>query len=96
MTGWNRPFEDPVVLPNGKPLTTLKDAARYIQKLPKAEHDKLHWQTAIECLIMAAENRGPLLHARIGMLKALGRGKAATGYTSERPSTPAKKWSRRR
>ena len=45
--GWDRPFEDPNVLPNGRELITLKNAADYIMKLPKAEqkHDK--WQTAI-------------------------------------------------
>jgi hypothetical protein len=68
MSGWDRKFEDPVVTPNGKALATLRDAAKYIQKLPKAEHDKAHWQTAGECLIAAAEGRGPLLHARSGML----------------------------
>jgi hypothetical protein len=31
------------------------------------------WQAAIEALLMAAEDRGPLLHARIGMLRALNR-----------------------
>jgi hypothetical protein len=31
------------------------------------------WQTATEALIMAAEGRGPLLHARVGMLRALNR-----------------------
>jgi hypothetical protein len=31
------------------------------------------WQAATEALIMAAEGRGPLMHARIGMLRALNR-----------------------
>jgi hypothetical protein len=31
------------------------------------------WQAAIEALIMAAEGRGPLMHARVGMLRALNR-----------------------
>jgi hypothetical protein len=52
---------------------TLRDAADYIMKLPKAEQNLEAWQTAVEVLIMAAENRGPLLHARIGMLRALNR-----------------------
>jgi hypothetical protein len=64
--GWDRPFEDPVVAPDGKPLKTLRDAAKYIQKSPKAEHDKQYWLTAGEALIMAAEGKGPLLHARAG------------------------------
>jgi hypothetical protein len=42
-------------------------------KLPKAEQDLPEWQTAIEALIMAAEGRGPLLHARVGVLRALNR-----------------------
>jgi hypothetical protein len=42
-------------------------------KLPKAEQNHAAWQTAVEALIMAAEGRGPLMHARIGMLRALNR-----------------------
>jgi hypothetical protein len=42
-------------------------------KLPKAEQKLEEWQTATEVLIMAAEGRGPLMHARIGMLQALHR-----------------------
>jgi len=35
--GWSREFDDPIPLPNGRQLVTLKDAADYIMKLPKAE-----------------------------------------------------------
>jgi hypothetical protein len=52
---------------------TLRDAADYIMKLPKAEQNLEAWQTAVEALIMAAEDRGPLMHARIGVLRALNR-----------------------
>jgi hypothetical protein len=51
----------------------LQDAADYILKLPKAEQKLAEWQTATEALIMAAEGRGPLMHARIGVLRALNR-----------------------
>jgi hypothetical protein len=71
--GWSKLFEDPVPLPNGRQLVTLKDAADYITRLPKAEHESPQWQAAIEALIMAAEGRGPLMHARVGMLRALNR-----------------------
>jgi hypothetical protein len=37
--GWQRRFDEPIPLPNGKPLVTLRDAAHYITKLPKAERD---------------------------------------------------------
>ena len=36
---WDQQFDDPIVLPGRKPLVTLRDAALYITKLPKAEHD---------------------------------------------------------
>jgi hypothetical protein len=70
---WSRAFEDPIPLPRGRQLVTLKDAAAYIMKLPKAEQDLPEWQAATEALLIAAEDRGPLMHARVGMLRALNR-----------------------
>ena len=70
---WARPFDDPGLLPGGRELVTLRDAADYIMKLPKAEQNLEPWQTAVEALIMAAEDRGPLMHARIGVPSALNR-----------------------
>ena len=71
--GWARPFDDPILLPGGRELLTLRDAADYIMKLSKAEQDLDEWQTAIGCLIAAAEGRDFLMHARIGVLRALNR-----------------------
>jgi hypothetical protein len=71
--GWKRRFEDPIPLPRGRQLVTLQDAASYIMKLPKADQNAAEWQAATEALIMAAEGRGPLMHARVGMLRALNR-----------------------
>jgi len=57
--GWSRAFEDPIPLTRGRRLVTLKeDAADYITRLPKAEHESAQWQAATEALIMAAEGRG--------------------------------------
>jgi hypothetical protein len=42
-------------------------------KLPKAEQAERHWQTAAEMVLMAAEDRGPMMHAHFGMLQALSR-----------------------
>lgn len=95
MSGWDREFEDPVTTPDGKPLKTLRAAAKYIQQLPKAEHNEPRWQTFGECLIAAAEGRGPLLHARAGMLRAM-LGGMSLQYDPYKPRTPAKKWGRRR
>jgi hypothetical protein len=36
---WSTPFEDPIILPDGRKLLTLKDAADYITKLPKKESE---------------------------------------------------------
>jgi len=70
---WSRAFEDPIALPKGRQLLTLDEAAAYIMKLPKGEQNLPEWQAAIEALIVAAQDRGPLLHARVGMLRALNR-----------------------
>jgi hypothetical protein len=67
--GWSREFDDPIPLPNGRQLVTLKDTADYIMKLPKAEQDLEEWQTAIHCLLGAAEGRDFLMHARIGVTR---------------------------
>ncbi len=57
----------------GRQLLTLKDAANYITKLPKAEQQLEEWQTAVHCLIGAAEGRDFNTHARVGMLRVLNR-----------------------
>ena len=72
--GWRRRFEDPIPLPRGRQIVTLEDAARYIQKLPKAEQQIEEWRTAVEVLILVAEsNGGPTMMARIGVMRALNR-----------------------
>jgi hypothetical protein len=40
---------------------------------PKAEQNLAEWQTATEAMMVAAEGRRPLRHARVGMLLALNR-----------------------
>jgi hypothetical protein len=64
----------PIVPPKGRPLVTLKDAANYIQKLPKAEQDLDEWQAAVEALLLVVELNGPTMMARIGFMRALNRG----------------------
>ena len=70
--GWKRQFDEPIPLPRGRQLVTLKDAAEYIMKLPKAEQILQEWQATTAALIMAAEGRGPLMHARIGVMPSCG------------------------
>ena len=61
------------MLPSGKKLIALRDAAEYITELPKAEHDAEEWQAAMHALLLVAENDGPAMFARIGVMKALNR-----------------------
>ena len=61
------------MLPGGKRLITLRDAALYITKLSKAEHDAEEWQAAMQALLLVAEHDGPTMFARIGVMRALNR-----------------------
>lgn len=63
------------MLPDGRKLVTLKNAADYIMNLPKAEQKHEKGQVAIEVLIMAAKGRVTLMRARIGVMQALNRDK---------------------
>jgi hypothetical protein len=70
---WLRKFDEPIPLPKGRQLVTLKDAGTYITKLPKAEHEAAELQAAMEALILVAETGGPTMFARIGVMRALNR-----------------------
>jgi hypothetical protein len=70
---WSARFFDPITLPNGHKLVTLRDAATYITELPKAEHEAEEWQTAMETLRLVVEHNVPEMMARIGMMRALNR-----------------------
>ena len=82
--GWARPFDDPILLPGGRELLTLRDAAAYIMKLPRGEQHLEEWQTATEALMTAAEDRGPTMFARIGVMRALNRNVVRTFDTSRK------------
>lgn len=73
MTVWSAEFTEPISLPKGNPLRTLRDAANYITKLPKAEHNAPEWQAAMQALILVAEHDGPTMMARVGVVRALNR-----------------------
>ena len=71
--GWRRSFDEPIPLPRGRQLVTLKDAGNYITKLRKAEHEAAEWQAAMEALILVAALGGPTMFARIGITRAMNR-----------------------
>ena len=68
LVSWDQEFFDPITLPGRKPLVTRRDAAHYITKLPKAEHDAEEWQAAVEALLLVAEHDGPTMFAGIGVM----------------------------
>jgi hypothetical protein len=70
---WQRRFEDPIQLPDGRQLVTLQDAGTYITTLPEAEHTTPQWQAAMEALMLVATLGGPTIFARIGFMRALNR-----------------------
>jgi hypothetical protein len=70
---WFKRFYDPIILPDGRKLLTLRDAAEYITALPKTEHDAADWQVAMETLLLVAERNGPEMLARIAVMRALNR-----------------------
>jgi hypothetical protein len=90
-SGWERKFEDPILLPGGRKLVTLRDAAAYITSLPKKESDLPEWQTAIKVLMLVSRS-GPTIFARIGVMRALNR-----GHVREfNPSGKTHHWGRRK
>ena len=68
---WDKRFVDRIAVPGRKPLVTLRDAATFITKLPKAEHDADEWQAAMQALLLVVEHDGPTMFARIGVMRAL-------------------------
>jgi hypothetical protein len=72
-SGWQRYFDDPIQLPDGRTLVTAHDAATYITVLPEKDAAEPEWQAAIEALMLVVELGGPTMFARIGVMKALNR-----------------------
>jgi hypothetical protein len=66
---WNRRFDEPIKLPGGGKLFTLRHAIAWLaHEVPQSEHKMKEVQTATHCVTEAAENGGPMQFARIGML----------------------------
>jgi hypothetical protein len=71
---WHRKFDEPIELPDGRKLRTLKEAIAWLAKdIPKSEHTMPKVQAAARMVTEAAENNGPMIFARIGMMQAINR-----------------------
>jgi hypothetical protein len=90
--GWGRTFDDPIAARDGNKLVTLRDAATYITRLPKAEHAAPEWQAAMEALLLVVELGGPTMFARIGVMRALNR-HAERVFNPDRKDT---RWGKRK
>jgi hypothetical protein len=73
MADWAREFDEPIPVPEGRRLVTLRDAGDYVAKLPKAKHMTAEWQTAMLALMLVVDLKGPTMFARIGIIRALHR-----------------------
>jgi len=70
---WDQDFFDSIILPERKPLVTLRGVAQYITEVPKADHDAEEWQAAMQVLLLVAEHDGPAMFARIGVIQPINR-----------------------
>ena len=66
-------FDEPIPVPKGRRLVTLRDAGDYVAKLSKAKHMTAEWQAAMLALMLVVELNGPTMMARIGIMRALNR-----------------------
>ncbi len=81
---WPQEFDEPILLPDGRTLTTLEDAGHFIAGLPPAMQQRPEWQAATEALLLVAESGGPAMFARIGVMRALNAGKPDPQLTRQR------------
>jgi hypothetical protein len=57
--GWQRRFEEPIALPDGRKLKTLAEAMAWLAKeIPKSEHNMEKVQTAAHCVTRTAGHGG--------------------------------------
>jgi hypothetical protein len=71
MSGWNTEFDDPIPLPDGGKLVTLRDAGEYIRQLPMSLRESDQWQVAIKDLSRALDTPGWRALARLAIMKCL-------------------------
>jgi hypothetical protein len=76
--GWNRRFDDPIALPDGAELKTLREAVAYLAStVPKGEQNDPKVLAAAEILTYAAEREiAWMFLARIATLQAIHRNDA--------------------
>jgi len=89
---WTREFDEPIPVPKGRQLVTLRDAGDYVAEPPEAEHMTAEWQAAMLALMLVVDLDGPTMFARIGIMRALNRHVVRT-FNPSRKDTP---WGKRK
>jgi hypothetical protein len=70
--GWSNRFDEPIDLPDGRKLRTLKEAIAWLAKeIPRSEHTVPKVQAAAP--MVTEENDGPMIFARMGVMQAVHR-----------------------
>jgi hypothetical protein len=89
---WSTRFAPPIKLPDGRKLVTLKDANAWLAKeVPKSERGMKQIQAAAHCVTEAAENDGPMMFARIGVMQAINRHPPQDQFHLAKAETPARR-----
>ncbi|MEH2508719.1 hypothetical protein V1291_000073 [Nitrobacteraceae bacterium AZCC 1564] len=70
-TDWDRPLEKPIIRKDGTAIVTLRDAANYLLKLPKAKQSDPLVQSITRTLIDAAEGRTSMQMAQAAATLAM-------------------------
>ncbi len=84
---WTARFDEPIKLPDGTTLETLRDAIQYLGKtIPKKERDHPAVITAATILTRTAEGRLPMMMAHIATMKAILRHEERV-FNTERKET---------
>ena len=58
---WSARFDDPIPIPGRRPLRTLRDEAKFLMSLTRAERIEPRWLDAIEALVIVIEHNGPTM-----------------------------------
>jgi hypothetical protein len=67
-SGWNRRFDEPIKLPGGGKLFTLKHAIAWLAKeIPQSEHTMKEVQTAAHCVTEGRGEQRPHAIRPVGM-----------------------------
>jgi hypothetical protein len=71
---WSTRFAEPILLPGGERLATLRQAIAHLGKvIPEHDHEMPAVLTASDLLTKAADGGGPVEFARIATLRAINR-----------------------